>query len=169
MSEQLLIQFKKELNQIRDYLFYLDKIDEIVAYIPNETDCLSTKSLLETFRKQHIVFEQDKKMFEYKAILISLYGLLEKFIEIWVKAYLDTLCTVVPYHLLPANLQNNHFKQSVSLIAIILEDRWAKYQHLTKEAIIKKLHHCAEQPTQYQLNTDAFVISSGNLKHKRIV
>jgi RiboL-PSP-HEPN len=166
MNELLKNQFKVELNQIQKYLIYLDKIEVFITTAGEET---LTNDAFRSLKKQHIAFERDKKFFEYKAVMISLYGVLEKYIEIWVKSYLDALALIIPYPLLNEAIQNNHFKQSITLISMLIEDRWAKYQHLKKVEVVKNLHDCIQSVNRYQLNTDAFVIASGNLKHKRIV
>jgi hypothetical protein len=55
------------------------------------------------------------------------------------------------------------------LINTITTRETAKYQHLTKEEVLKKLNDCIVNPTKYQINTDACVLLSGNLKHNKIV
>jgi predicted HAD superfamily phosphohydrolase len=55
------------------------------------------------------------------------------------------------------------------LINTITSRETAKYQHFTKEEVLKKLNDCIVNPTKYQINTDAFVLLSGNLKHNKIV
>ena len=45
----------------------------------------------------------------------------------------------------------------------------AKYQRLTKEEVLNKLNNCIVNPSKYQINADAFVLLSGNLKHNKIV
>ena len=121
-------------------------------------------------QEHHIKFRASRKKFEYKASIISLYGLLERYIEIWIHEYLGSLCKLIDsYRRLDKKLQDNHFDLSLKLIAIITARENAKYQHLSKEIILNKLHKCISNSGSYSINPEAFTISSGNLKHKRIV
>ncbi|MEO0043150.1 MAG: hypothetical protein RL329_2598, partial [Bacteroidota bacterium] len=112
----------------------------------------------------------DKKIFEYNSIIISLYGMLERYVERFVKEYLELLSSVVPnYEKLDEKLKEKHFELSIKLIGSITSREHAKYQHLTKESVLQQLHGCIENIAHYKINTDAFVLLSGNLKHPKIV
>jgi RiboL-PSP-HEPN len=125
---------------------------------------------LQQLQEHHIKFRNSRKKFEYKASIISLYGLLERYIETWIHEYLGSLCKLIDsYGRLDEKLRENHFDLSVKLIAIITSRENAKYQHLSKEIIINKLHDCISNSDSYSINPEAFTIFSGNLKHKRIV
>lgn len=162
--------FKKEINQVREYFKHIQYVDDMVGSTVSQTDNEQTKSSLKILKDHHRSFGTDKKIFEYKASIISLYGLLEKYIEIWIKEYLDSLSSlVIEYNKIDEKIRNNHFEFSLKLINIIASRENAKYQHLIKEQVLEKLNECIVNPISCKFNTDAFVLSSGNLKHKRIV
>jgi hypothetical protein len=92
----------------------------------------------------------------------------EKFIEVWVKEYLDKISQTVKYHSLHKKIKEKHFELSMKLISMIIENKWDKYKHLKKEDILKNLYQCIESHEHYKFNTDAFTIQSGNLQHRRI-
>jgi hypothetical protein len=170
MNIQSLENFKKDLNQIKEYLKHIQYVNNVTAYSILDSDNEQINKLLNTLKDHDRRFRTDKRIFEYKASIISLYGLLEKYVEIWIKEYLDSLSTVVPqYNQVDEKIRDNHFELSLKLINTITTRESAKYQHLTKEDVLKKLNQCIVNPSNYQINTDAFVLLSGNLKHNKIV
>jgi hypothetical protein len=170
MNIESLENFTREINQIREYLKHIQYVNDVSAYAVLETDNEQIRNLLNTLKEHDRSFRTDKRIFEYKASIISLYGLLEKYVEIWIKEYLDFLSTVIPeYTQIHEKIRDNHFELSLKLINTITSRESAKYQHLTKEEVLKKLNNCIVNPTKYQINTDAFVLLSGNLKHNKIV
>lgn len=99
-----------------------------------------------------------------------MYGTLEKFIEIWIKEYLDILSNIVPeYNQIDEKIREQHFELSLKLISTITSRESAKHKHLSKEQVLRKLNSCIENPSDYKFNTEAFVLLSGNLKHNKIV
>ena len=170
MNITSLERFKAEVNQIREYLKHIQYVNDVVGYAILEEDNQEIRALLNTLKEHDRSFRTDKRVFEYKAAIISLYGLLEQYVETWIKEYLDSLSSLVPeYNQIDEKIRNNHFELSLKLIDIIISREVAKYQHLTKEEVLRKLNNCMFTPINYQINTEAFVLSSGNLKHNKIV
>lgn len=170
MNITSLERFKAEVNQIREYLKHIQYVNDVVGSTILEEDNEQIKALLNRLKEHDRSFRTDKRIFEYKAAIISLYGLLEKYIETWIKEYLDALSKLVPnYNELDEKIRNNHFELSLKLINTIISRESAKYQHLTKEKLLINLNPCLVSPTNYQINTEAFVMLSGNLKHNKIV
>jgi len=162
MEEYKLTEFKQELSQLKEYIKHIQKVDSLASIeVPS-------KSVFQDFKTHFLSFKNDKKLFEYKAIIISLYGLLEKYIELWVKDYLSSLSSLISYNNLDKKFQKNHFKLSMKLINIIIEGQKAKYSHLSKEVVLKNLNACIENPQSYKFNLDAFTMQTGNLKHSRV-
>jgi len=162
--------FKKELNHIRDYLKHIEYVNNVISYSGLANDSDEIKNLLNTLKEHSKNFSIARKRFEYKATIISLYGLLEKYIEAWIKEYLDSLSRLVPdYNLIDEKIRNHHFDLSLKLINTITSRESAKYQHITKEEVLNNLNSCMVSPKKYQINSEAFVLLSGNLKHNKIV
>jgi hypothetical protein len=162
MEKYLLEDFQKELSQIKEYIKHIQQVNDLVGIaIPNEP-------IFQAFKTHFISFRNDKKLFEYKAIIITLYGLLEKHIDLWVQVYLENISRLVVYDKLSENLRKKHFELSMKLISVVMEGRQAKYSSLKKEDILKKLNNCIENPQFYKLNVEAFTMQSGNLTHNRI-
>ncbi|HID98801.1 MAG TPA: hypothetical protein EYP59_00720 [Thiotrichaceae bacterium] len=170
MTISSLEDFRKEINQIREYIQHLQCVNDVAGYVALETDSEQIKTLLNILKGHQRAFRIDKKIFEYKAIIISLYGILEKFIEIWIKEYLDRLSNIVPeYTQIDEKMREKHFELSLKLISTITSRESAKYQHLTKEQVLSNLNNGIQNPSNYKFNTEAFVLFSGNLKHNKIV
>jgi len=169
MNTISLENFKKEVEQIREYLRHIEYVDAVASCVVVETDNEQIKTSTNQLKEHLRSFGRDKRIFEYKAAIISLYGLLEKYVELWIKEYLDSLASLVPeYNQIDEKIRDNHFEFSLKLINTIMRRESAKYQHLTKEKILHKLNSCIVGHEKYQINAEAFVLSSGNLKHKKI-
>ncbi|AKG20792.1 MAE_28990/MAE_18760 family HEPN-like nuclease [Calothrix sp. 336/3] len=170
MNIESLERFKKEINQVREYFKHIQYVDDILRSDVSSTENEMIKISLNNLKDHHKNFRIDKSRFEYKASIISLYGLLEKYIEIWIKEYLDSLADLITnYNDIDEKIRINHFELSLKLINNITSRESLKYKHIKKEEVIKKLNECIVNPSNYKFSTEAFVILSGNLKHKQIV
>ena len=69
---------------------------------------------------------------------------------------------------MPDKFREDHFDLSVKLLGLISEGRNAKYENMKKEHVLTKLNSCIENPLTFQLNSEAFYLRSGNLKHVKI-
>lgn len=170
MNPTSLQSFAKEVNQVREYFKHIKYVNDMVDCTVSQVDNEQIKSSLNMLIDHYRGFGTDKKIFEYKASIVSLYGLLEKYVEIWIKEYLDSLSNlVIEYSKINEKIRNNHFDLSLKLISSITSRESAKYQHFIKEKVLEKLNECIVNPINYKFNTEAFVLLSGNLKHKQIV
>jgi hypothetical protein len=172
MNRMSLENFKQELDQVREYLKHIEYVNYLADY---SFDGSTFKSIdeskkLNDFKDHYRKFNTSKKIFEYKACIISLYGLLEKYVEIWIKEYLDSLSDLVTrYSQITEKIKNNNFELSLKLINNIISRDNVKFHRLTKEDVLQNLSNCITDNDKYKFNTEAFIISSGNLKHNKIV
>lgn len=170
MNKISLESFKKEITQIDEYLKHIQYISNLLSYSIPIDGTNQVGELFDGLKNHDRMFSTDRKIFEYKASIISLYGLLEKYIEIWIKEYLESLSRLIPdYNNIDKKIRDNHFELSLKLINIILNRENSKYQHLTKEKVLAVLNQCIVNSSKYTFNADAFTIPSGNLKHRQIV
>jgi hypothetical protein len=168
MNKIVLDSFYDDTKKIRAYINHINYTDELVRISIVDDFSEETKMILSTFQEHLKSFKVDKKVFEYKSIIISLYGILEKHIEVFVKEYFAYLSSLYKnYNDFSETIRKNHFNFSLELIDKINRD-FAKYQHITKEQVISNLNKCSEKPNNYLLNIDCFFISSGNLTHTKI-
>ncbi len=164
MQDEILDLFTKDINNIREYMKYIDLVNNV------EISTLDSSNTALVELRDHLhSFGLSKKIFEYKSITISLYGILEKHIGIWIKEYIAQLPKIVNnYNHLSDKFREDHFSLSMKLISLISEKRHAKYEGMIREDILAKLNSCIEKPLHFQLNSDAFYLRSGNLKHVKI-
>ncbi|NJO02402.1 MAG: hypothetical protein HC880_12580 [Bacteroidia bacterium] len=140
--EGLLNSFFRDLDQIESYINHIDHINQVIKYKLNPHDTEQIRELISKVQEHNQDFKT-KKIFEYKAIVISLYGYLEKFVEDLIVEYLSALNSIVDnYSDLPNQIKNTHFDLSAKLLQNL---GLAKYANrTTKEEIIRKLHSCIE-------------------------
>lgn len=164
MQQETLQAFIKDISDIREYIKYI----ELVNNIEGITTASSDPPLIQL--SDHLrSFGVSKKIFEYKSITISLYGILEKHIGMWIKEYLTNIPNIVTnYNDLPKRIRDDHFNLSVKPIGLINEKKHAKYENIPKEQVLSKLNSCLQNPSEFQLNSDAFYLQSGNLKHVKV-
>lgn len=109
------------------------------------------------------------KVFEYNSIIISLYGILENFIESLIKEYIQFLNDSIPkYNDLPQEIKKNHYEFSANLINNL---KLPKYKDITtKELIISNLYSCSNcmGMKEYKINLDAFTHHTSNFRHQSI-
>ncbi len=166
MNNSLLDNFKTDINNIREYLQYIELVNEIERN-NRDSEEESLKNFIKHFRSFHI----EKKRFEYRAIIISLYGILENHINIWISEHIKNIPILLKdYKLLNDNFKELHFNLSIDLISLINKQKNnPKYEDINKEDIVKKLNLLLNNPIEFNLNSEAFIPSSGNLKHQKII
>jgi hypothetical protein len=90
-------------------------------------------------------------------------------VDFWIRSYLELLCDFVPIEKLNSAIQTHHIKQSANLFSLIVEGRSVKHQNIKQQDVLRNMLDFLDHSTDYQLNTDAFLISTGNLKHEQIL
>ena len=146
-------EHKAKVETIRTYITTLKEIASVSLQHPEE---YSAKALLE------FVSMPQKRSYDYSLIIITMYGVLESFIEEVLSAYLFSLCDKIKhYSNLPETLVKNHLDLSAKLIG----NTSIKYGSITKENIISNLHSCLNQSKEaYKLNIEAFTQHTANFR-----
>lgn len=110
-----------------------------------------------------------KRKFDYSSAIVSLYGLIENYIEKFCFEYSENIEHKIPsYEFLDIKFTDNHFELSIELIKKISEKKHSKYANISKEKVVSNLNNCLTIKQPYKLNREAFTINSGNLKHSKI-
>lgn len=164
MNNGSLKSFVDDVNHIREYIKHVKLVDDIeISNRDSDNDAIiNYREHLRSFRVQ-------KKIFEYKSITISLYGILEKHVGLWVKEFSSHLPSIVSnFDDLPEKLREDHFNLSVRLLSLVGERKYSKYESIKRESVLAKLSSCIDKPLNFELNGEAFYLHSGNLKHSRI-
>lgn len=150
----LIANFNKEITLLKNFANYTEKV----------VNDLSTGSASYKY-----VISKEKKSFDYRALIISLYGILENYTELLLIKYLEISENEIKnYDSLKKIIVDKHYEYSIALTQKLFENKHNKFNHLSKDEIIKNLHGCISGNSKYKLNKEAFTIPSGNLKHGKI-
>jgi len=162
MQKVYLDDFIQDINNIREYIEHIDLVNKVEEKNRNTKKDNPIKDFVQHFRS----FKIEKKRFEHRAVIISLYGILENHINVWVQEHINNIPLILrDDSLLSSKMIESHFSLSIELISIILKQKNnPKYENITKEEIIKKLNS-----VDFELNSEAFISTSGNLTHHKIV
>jgi hypothetical protein len=143
-----------ELKELRSHIKFIDNLN---------IDILSTSENYEYSKSSA------KRKFEYCSAIISLYGLIENYIEKFCFEYSEILENKIPsYEFLDSKFANNHFDLTIDLIKKVSEKKYSKYASIKKENLVSNLNNCLTFQQPYKLNREAFTINIGNLKHSKI-
>lgn len=164
MEKGTLNSFTSDINDIREYIKHINIVNDVE--IAHRT---STDEAIIKLRDHLHSFGFSKKLFEYKSITISLYGILEKYIGLWTKEFVSQLPKIIlDYNCFTEKFREDHFHLSVKLLSLIGDKKLSKYEKIKREDVLSKLSSCIETPHNFELNSDAFYLHSGNLRHSRI-
>ncbi len=162
MQNIFLENFNKDINNIREYIKHINLVDKIEEENKNTIEEGSIKNFVEHFRN----FRTEKRRFEHRAVIISLYGILENHINIWVQEHINNIPLILKDDsLLSTKILESNFNLSIELVSTLFKQRNnPKYENISKEDIVKKLNS-----DEFELNSEAFISSSGNLTHQKII
>lgn len=148
---------------------FLKNIDDVVAYIK----CIEEQTVLfEQINSNNIalpdiyVLEQRFRKISttpvtYNAVIISLYGCYESYIDKISGTLLDFLVSKIKhYDALPESIKNKHIKKSGEFLSN--PQRFRNFE-ITEQTIIKNLHMCLEKQEDFLLNKELLLTHNGNL------
>jgi len=164
MKKVYLDNFIHNIENIREYIKHI----ELVNNISKNKNSLH-EEFLQEFNIHLREFTISKKEFEYKAIIISLYGILENTISEWIQEHIENISRIVSdYTTLNENFRKEHFSRSINLIDLINKNRHSKFESINKESIVQKLNQIIIGTDDFKLNSEAYIPLSGNIKHSKI-
>lgn len=151
----LVISFlESDLKELRSHLKFIENLK--VDILPANENYEYSKS-------------SAKRKFDYSSAIISLYGLIENYIEKFCFEYSEIIEKKIPsYEFLDSKFTDNHFDLSIELIKKVSEKKHLKYANINKEKLVSNLNDCLTIKQPYKLNREAFTINNGNLKHSKI-
>lgn len=168
----VLIEFKNGLEEIRKFIENSKMQNQLfVNYKRSEisADLILQPVEVETeFRNfvSHYESFNNKKIFEYNTIIISLYGYFENFIEELIKAYLQSLSSFIEvFQDMPQKVVENHSELSAILITNI---NIPKYQGIVLlDKIVSNMASC-QGGKNYTINLDAYTYHTSNFREQSI-
>lgn len=113
---------KKDILELRKHLNFIEHL---------KVDILNASENYE------YSMSSSKRKFEYNSIIISLYGLVENYIEKFCFEYVEIIEKIIPaYNLLEPKFVENHFALSIQLVSKVIENKHTKFLNISKENII---------------------------------
>lgn len=102
--------------------------------------------------------------YHYRACIVSLYGLLERFVESLLAEYVSEVARISPsYDDLPEKIRENHFLLSLE---VLNRHSSQKYQKTVDQAsMVSALHSCFSKDDSFRLNDSAFSFHTANFKN----
>ncbi|MGD6830628.1 MAE_28990/MAE_18760 family HEPN-like nuclease [Sutcliffiella halmapala] len=167
----VLIEFKNGSEEIRKFIDNSKMQNHLfVNYKRSENKdlVLKPREVESEFKNFVLHYESfnNKKIFEYNTIIISLYGYFENFIEELIKAYIRTLSSFISvFQEMPQKIVENHTQLSAQLIQNI---NMPKYQGVvSQEKIVSNMASCQEGES-YTVNVDAYTHHTANFRESVI-
>lgn len=114
--------------------------------------------------KQHVEGNHvAKRRYDYSSLIVSLYGVLEQYIETLMRAYSSSLNSVVPHYAdMPESVRSSHVNLTFDLISKSEQSRYRGM--VTPQALVANLHSCLSNQAVYRINTDAFCLHTANFR-----
>lgn len=146
--------FITEISEVEKHLAFMDKL---VDDIDQDSDNLAYYK------------SQSRKRFEYNSMIISLYGIVEKYTEKIIKRYIEEIETLfVSYSDINSKIKEKLFELSIQLLSKVIDKKYKKYEDIKKEDIIQNLNGCINKSGRFFFNKEAFILNSGNINHTKI-
>ncbi|HAC66346.1 MAG TPA: hypothetical protein DCF68_23130, partial [Cyanothece sp. UBA12306] len=158
--------FNKSIENLKNYIALSIKQREDLIDLSNETNLIKSNIKLQKIIKDYDNIESLKKKIDYSAIVILLYGALEKYIEDVAKEYLNILSNLVSkYDNLPEKIKENYLQKSIDLLNNLKLD---KYQNISPNDVINNLYYCQSSNLSYKINTDSYTQHTANFRYDTI-
>lgn len=159
--------FELGLNNLVAYLRGTDSENRLLdslAVKGIEILGIDVQQLIEEVRAAHV----SRKQYIYAVSIVSLYGLLERYIDSVIEAHVNQLARIVEsYVKLPEAIVDRHVVRSMELVKAISEDRF-RGESVKVGHVIANLHSCLSGVDNFQTNGAAFVLHRGNLTLAKI-
>lgn len=157
-----LVALRTGIQELRGHIKATEIEWDLLAASSASPPCSASDGIAVRLR-QHVGQGVAKRRFDYNCIIISLYGLLEQYVEALVVAYGDTLNEIVPrYEDLPVAIKERHIGLTLTLIQQAGQSRYRGV--IDAAALVANLHSCLNNQTEYKLNTAAFCSHEANFR-----
>jgi len=155
--EAILNALIAEVGKVDQYRTFLMQIDKFIREHREAPDTEDMRSIIGMCLSM-----PHRKVYAYTAIVISLYGSLERFIESLVEGYVYTIGKRTPkYEQLPDEIRKHHLRKSMDLIEKIERTRRG---NLDVTQIIENLHQSLSNNNSSALNAEAYSNHTANIR-----
>lgn len=162
MRTDSLLQLEQGIAELEKYIDYNSACNRVISDsegIDNlAPESISNLLLLSAdFRR--------KKIFEYNAYIISLYGLFERFLENIIEDYLKHICTILKlYSKLPSDLRKNLLSSNVDILRNLANP---KFNTISPAGFVQNLNKALTE-NKAVINIEAFQHHPYNFKQSII-
>jgi len=157
------VQLQSHLQSLRHYIDGLARLDRIVSFDYSYIQDGEGKTLISDVQN-HFRSSNNKSLYDYTTVIVSLYGYLERYIEGLIGEYIDCVMGLSSrFEDLPEPIRTKHLDLSLELSRKVNQQRYLGSVRL--EDIVANLHACYRTPTTYKLNSLAFAQHSANFRH----
>lgn len=151
-------EFIKNLDDIILYIDSISKQKELLEQIFNETEKFNIEKTKEMYNEFNYVF---RTPVAYNAIIISVYGCFETFIDKACSSYIEMLRqNVVDYEQLPVKLRDKHIRKTGEYLSN--SQRFKNY-NINDVNVVSNLFECMKNKEGFELNKELLLTHGGNL------
>lgn len=159
--------FHSGLSDLTAFLRNAERESSLAALLLNDERFASLTATEQGILSEISKAATGKRQYLYAVSIVGLYGLLERFVDRVLEAYIEKLCLTVPgYDQLPEAIRKNHLPVSIELLKAINEDRYRGDAQVA--GVIANLHSCMTANGGFRINGGAFVLHRGNIKLDKI-
>ncbi len=150
-----LLKKTETIDQYRAFLL------EVEASVKNE---LSSMALTSTHPIVNLWASMShQKIYAYTAIVISLYGALERFVEDLAESYVYLVCRRTPvFDALPDEIIKQHIPKSITLLEKVQQPNYRGSLNIT--TIVGNLHRTLTENISNALNAKAYSVHTANMR-----
>jgi hypothetical protein len=160
-----LVALEQQLSDLRKYVRLLRVTSDLSQLGSAGVEPNLQEALLAEFIS--LAVSPAKRRYDYSAVIVTLYGAVEQFLESILRAYARHLNSVYSkYSELPENIVSRHFDLTTQLMARIDEARYRGI--ITPEQLVSNLHSCLSNSVSYVLNDYAFCHHTSNFRSSLI-
>ncbi len=167
MISTCVLKFDIGIQSLRKYISFLEQLENLSYISPNNLNSPASTFLLQ-FQVSASTHRGDIRKFEYNSIIVSLYGLLENFIEDLTEEYALRLAQITPnYDDLPTALKEAHISLTAEHIKRTAKD--GQFRNTNSRQLVANLNSCLDlNQVDYHINSPVFRYHTANFRHNNI-
>lgn len=157
-------EFKKNLDDIVLYIDIIDKQKKLLERLSNMEELIHFNEIRDIYNEFNSAF---RTPVAYNAIIISVYGCFEAFVDKSCSSYIDMMKQCVSnYEQLPEKLRNKHIRKTGEFLSN--SQRFKNYG-INEKDVVSNLLGCMTNEGRFGLNKELLLSHSGNLRIEQLV
>lgn len=153
----------KSISDIRHQIKTLGMEDDLYKYATTNSPETAVERTLCLLQLHNATRPSVKRQFEYRSMIVSIYGVLEQYLDSLVIEYLQEVNRITPrYDSCPDSIKKNHIEVSLELVARAQQKSYRG--ELSVSEIVSHLHSCLADCHPFTLNSHAFTLRRANYR-----